>query len=69
MKNFLQRFRYKNVSGNLVLDQLFFPRLPASKNISYTSFSFSSASRVLNFFCTSLMKRNALLRFAAEATA
>jgi hypothetical protein len=37
--------------------------------IDLTSFSFSSASRVLNFFCTSLIKRNALLRFAAEATA
>ena len=33
-----------------------------------TSFSFSSASLALNFFCTSLMKRKALFKFAEEGT-
>ena len=32
-----------------------------------TSFSFSSASRVLNFFCTSLISLNAVFRFVEGA--
>lgn len=31
--------------------------------LTKSSFSFSSASRVLNRFCTSLINRNAVLRF------
>ena len=56
------KFIYWLTYKNLTKPKHVYVATYATHKLQWTSFSRSSASRVLNFFCTSLMIRNAVLR-------